>query len=178
MQREQMGRVTLPLAPYFLIEGTEASADSFPLKKTEVVTNINGVIAETFVTQTYTNEGEIPINASYVFPASTRVTVHGMTMQIGNEVITAKIKEKQEAKQEYEQAKSEGKSASLLEEQRPNVFTMDVANVMPGDTIRIELHYTELIVPSEGTYQFVFQRLPGRVIPVPMYPKPWKRTVG
>lgn len=126
------------LAPYFLIEGTEASADSFPLKKTEVVTNINGVIAETFVTQTYTNEGEIPINASYVFPASTRVTVHGMTMQIGNEVITAKIKEKQEAKQEYEQAKSEGKSASLLEEQRPNVFTMDVANVMPGDTIRIE----------------------------------------
>ena len=168
---ETDGEGDTTLAPYFLIEGTEASADSFPLKKTEVVTNINGVIAETFVTQTYTNEGEIPINASYVFPASTRVTVHGMTMQIGNEVITAKIKEKQEAKQEYEQAKSEGKSASLLEEQRPNVFTMDVANVMPGDTIRIELHYTELIVPSEGTYQFVFPTVAGPRYSSPHVPK-------
>lgn len=64
---ETDGEGDTTLAPYFLIEGTEASADSFPLKKTEVVTNINGVIAETFVTQTYTNEGEIPINASYVF---------------------------------------------------------------------------------------------------------------
>lgn len=92
-------------------------------------------------------------------------------MQIGNEVITAKIKEKQEAKQEYEQAKSEGKSASLLEEQRPNVFTMDVANVMPGDTIRIELHYTELIVPSEGTYQFVFPTVAGPRYSSPHVPK-------
>jgi Ca-activated chloride channel family protein len=123
--------------------------------------NISGTIADIFVTQTYANNGESPINGSYVFPASTRVSVHGMTMEIGDNLVTAKIKEREEAKQEFEQAKTEGKSASLLEEQRPNVFSMNVANIMPGDTVRIELHYTELIESTEGTYQFVFPTVVG-----------------
>lgn len=149
------------LAPYFFIEGADPTVDHLPLKGTEVKTNINGTIADTYVIQTYANEGENPINASYVFPASTKASVHGMKMEIGNQVVTAVIKEKEEAKQEYEEAKSEGKSASLLEEKRSNVFTMDVANIMPGDTIRIELHYTELIESSEGIYQFVFPTVVG-----------------
>lgn len=148
-------------APYFIVESSDSSVDRFPLKETDVTVNINGMIAEIFVNQTYANEGENPINARYVFPASSDVTVHGMTMQIGNHMVTAKIKEREEAKQEFEQAKSEGKSASLLEEQRPNVFTMDVANIMPGDTARIELHYTQLITPCEGTYEFVFPTVVG-----------------
>lgn len=148
-------------APYFFVEGGDSSTDSFPLKETKVSANINGVIAETYVTQTYTNEGTAPINASYVFPASTRVAVHGMKMEIGDKVITAKIKEKEEAKVEFEEAKSEGKSASLLEQQRPNVFNMSVANIMPGDVVRIELHYSELIVSTEGTYEFVFPTVVG-----------------
>lgn len=152
-------------APYFFVEDENASVDSFPLKDTNVVTNINGVIAETYVTQTYANEGESPINAKYVFPASTKVTVHGMKMEIGNEVITAKIKEREEAKQDFEEAKQEGKSASLLEEQRSNVFTMDLANVMPGDTVKIELHYTEVISSTDGSYEFVFPTVVG-----PRYP--------
>ena len=135
--------------------------EQFPLKETKVSTSINGTIAETYVTQTYANEGQQAINASYVFPASTKVAVHGMKMEIGDQVITAKIKEKEEAKEEFEEAKSEGKSASLLEQQRANVFTMDVANIMPGDTIRIELHYTELISSIDGTYQFVFPTVVG-----------------
>lgn len=153
------------LAPYFIIQGTEGedapAPEHFPLKATNVVTTINGVIAETYVTQTYINEGDVPINARYVFPASSDVTVHGMKMIIGNEMITARIKEKEEAKTEYEEAKSEGKSASLMEQKRPNVFTMDVANIMPGDTVDIELHYTELISPKENIYEFVFPTVVG-----------------
>lgn len=152
------------LAPYFIIQGTgndASSVEHFPLKSTDVVANINGMIAETYVTQTYVNEGDTPINASYVFPTSSTVTVHGMTMVIGNERITAQIKEKEEAKVEYEEAKSEGKSASLMEQKRPNVFTMDVANIMPGDTVSIELHYTELITPKENTYEFIFPTVVG-----------------
>lgn len=155
------------LSPYFYVQGAEVGVDAFPLKDTKVRTNINGVIADTYVTQTYTNEGTKPINARYMFPASTRVSVHGMKMEIGDQVVTARIKEKKEAKQEFEAAKSEGKSASLLEEQRPNVFTMDIANVMPGDTVRIELHYTELITSTDGIYQFVFPTVVG-----PRYPSP------
>ena len=151
------------LAPYFIIQGDEdeSSLEHFPLKTTDVEANVNGMIAEIYVTQTYVNEGDTPINARYVFPTSSDVTVHGMEMTIGNELITARIKEKEEAKAEYTEAKSEGKSASLLEQKRPNVFTMDVANIMPEDTISIKLHYTQLITPEEGIYEFIFPTVVG-----------------
>lgn len=148
-------------SPYFYVESEEVGVDCFPLKSTNVTTTIEGMIADTYVVQTYANQGTKPINASYVFPASTKVTIHGMQMRIGNQTVTATIKEKEEAKQEFETAKSEGKSASMLSEQRANVFTMDVANIMPGDEVQIELHYTELITPSEGTYQFVYPTVVG-----------------
>ncbi|MCM1187459.1 MAG: VWA domain-containing protein [Lachnoclostridium sp.] len=151
-------------APYFIIlneESPDSPVDRFPLKSTDVTVNISGIIAETYVKQTYVNEGSTPINARYVFPVSTDVTVHGMKMEIGDQIVTAQIKEKEEAKKEYEEAKSEGKSASLLQQKRPNVFTMDVANIMPGETAGIELHYTEMITPVEGTYEFVFPTVVG-----------------
>ncbi len=148
-------------SPYFYVESKETGVDSFPLKSTDVNVSIEGMIADTYVVQTYANEGSQPINASYIFPASTKVTVHGMQMQIGNQVVTAVIKEKEEAKKEFDTAKSEGKSASMLSEERANVFTMDVANIMPGDQVRIELHYTEMIMPSEGVYQFVYPTVVG-----------------
>ncbi|NLL80318.1 MAG: VWA domain-containing protein [Clostridiales bacterium] len=159
--RETSEKEDQTLAPYFLVDNGDPSMDAFPLKETNVSTTINGIIAETYVTQTYTNEGTNPINGKYVFPASTNAAVHGMTMQIGDQIITAKIKEKEEARQEFETAKEEGKSASLMEQKRPNIFTMDVANIMPGDTIRIELHYTELISPTDSTYQYVFPTVVG-----------------
>ena len=151
------------LAPYFIIQGEEdeSSLEHFPLKATDVEANVNGMIAEIYVTQTYINEGNTPINARYVFPTSSDVTVHGMEMTIGNELITARIKEKEEAKAEYSEAKSEGKSASLLEQKRPNVFTMDVANIMPEDTVSIKLHYTQLINSEEGIYEFIFPTVVG-----------------
>ncbi len=149
------------LAPYFLVDGGSSLVERFPLKDTRVKANINGVIADVYVTQTYVNNGEEPINATYVFPASTRTSVHGMKMTIGGHVITAKIKERKTAKREFEQAKAEGKSASLLEQQRPNVFTMSVANIMPEDEVNIELHYTEMIIPTDGVYQFVFPAVVG-----------------
>lgn len=149
------------LSPYFLIEGEESTLEQFPLKETNVTATISGVIADVYVTQTYANDGTHPINARYVFPASTRASVHGMKMTIGEQVVIAKIKERQIAKQEFEKAKTEGKSASLLEQQRPNVFTMNVANIMPKDLVQIELHYTELLVPTEGTYQFVYPTVVG-----------------
>lgn len=149
------------LAPYFVIEGGDSATDRFPLKDTTVTTNINGMLAETYVSQTYTNEGNTPINATYVFPASSTAAVHGMQITVGDQTVTAQIREKEEARHEFEEAKSEGKSASLLEQQRPNVFTMDVANIMPGASACIELHYTELIQPVDNSYEFVFPTVVG-----------------
>jgi Ca-activated chloride channel family protein len=149
------------LSPYFLIENGDPAVDRFPLKDTRVAVNINGVIADVVITQKYANGGTRPINARYVFPASTRASVHGMKMIIGEEVIIAEIKERQSAQNEFDQAKKQGKNASLLKQQRPNVFSMNVANIMPGDAIDIELHYTELLIPTEGIYEFVYPTVVG-----------------
>jgi Ca-activated chloride channel family protein len=148
------------LAPYFFVQG-DPSVDRLPLKDTRVEISVSGVIADVKVVQTYRNEGLRPINASYVFPASTRAAVYAMRMRIGNDVIVAKIKEKEQAKKDFDQAKQEGKSASLLEQDRPNVFSMRLANVMPQEQVDIELHYTELLVPTDGTYELVFPTVVG-----------------
>ena len=123
------------LSPYFFVENGDPAVDRLPLKETRADVHITGVIADVVVTQVYRNEGSRPLNARYVFPASTRAAVHGMTMQVGDQRIRARIREKQAAKQEFEAAREAGKSAALLEQQRPNVFTMNVANVMPQDEI-------------------------------------------
>lgn len=149
------------LSPYFFVEGEEKGADSFPLKSTDVKVRVNGVIADVTVIQKYSNKGEHPINAKYVFPASTRAAVHGMKMTIGEKIIAARVKEKDEAKKEFDEAKKAGKSASLLTQHRPNVFSMNVSNVMPNDDIEIELRYTELLVPVDGIYEFVFPTVVG-----------------
>jgi len=148
------------LAPYFVVQG-DPNIDQLPLKDTRVEITVAGVIADVKVRQIYRNEGSRPINASYVFPASTRAAVYAMRMQIGNEIIVAKIKEREQAKKEFEQAKEEGKSASLLEQHRPNVFSMSLANVMPQEQIEIELRYTELLIPTDNVYEMVFPTVVG-----------------
>ena len=148
------------LSPYFFVQG-DPKVDHLPLKDTRVQINVSGVIADVKILQTYRNEGSRPINASYVFPASTRAAVYSMRMRIGDRVIVAKIREREKAKEEFDKAKQEGKSASLLEQNRPNVFSMSLANVMPGDQIEIELRYTELLVPTDGIYEVVFPTVVG-----------------
>jgi Ca-activated chloride channel family protein len=148
------------LSPYFVVKG-DPSVDHLPLKDTRVEISVSGVIADVKVLQTYRNEGSRPINASYVFPASTRAAVYGMRMRIGDQVVVARIKEREAAKQEFDTAKKEGKSASLLEQNRPNVFSMSLANIMPQDQVEIELRYTELLVPTDGIYEVVFPTVVG-----------------
>ncbi|HEY6200882.1 MAG TPA: VIT and VWA domain-containing protein [Candidatus Binatia bacterium] len=149
------------LSPYFFIENADQTVDRFPLKDTRVEVDVSGVIADVVIRQTYSNDGARPISGRYIFPLSTRAAVHGMKMTIGNNVITAKIKEREEAQKEFQQAQSEGKTASLLQQQRPNVFSMNVANILPGDNVEIELRYTELLVPTDKTYEFVYPSVVG-----------------
>ena len=148
------------LAPYFFVDG-DPELDRLPLKSTRVEARIAGVIADVTVVQEYKNEGSRPIEARYVFPGSTRAAIYGMRMRVGNRLITAQIREKQQARTEYQAAKQEGKTASLLEQHRPNVFQTSVANILPGDDIRVELRYTELLVPTDGKYRFVYPTVVG-----------------
>jgi Ca-activated chloride channel family protein len=149
------------LSPYFFIQSEGSETDQMPLKSTLAEVNIAGIIADVKVIQEYKNDGKNTIEAIYVFPASTRAAVYNMTMTIGERTINAVIKERNQARQEYEEARQQGKSASLLEQQRPNVFQMNVANILPGDLIKVELCYTELLIPENGIYEFVYPTVVG-----------------
>jgi len=150
------------LSPYFKVIGeNNDGSETLPLQETSAKVDIAGVIANVKVRQVYQNSGNTPIEAVYVFPGSTKAAVYAMKTTIGERVVIAKIKERQAAKVAYTQAKKQGKRASLLEQQRPNVFQMNVANIMPGDQIVVELSYTELIVPEQGVYEFVYPEVVG-----------------
>ena len=149
------------LSPYFLVQGGEDGVDRLPLLATSVSVEIAGVVAHVKVRQSYKNDGTRPIHARYVFPASTRAAVHGLRMTAGDDVVVAKIRERQEAQREFQAAKKAGKNAALLEQQRPNVFTMDIANLVPGQRLDVELDYSELLVPTAGVYEFVYPTVVG-----------------
>ncbi|MBN2359558.1 MAG: TonB family protein [Deltaproteobacteria bacterium] len=149
----------LSAAPYFHLG--EGEVDALPLKQTRADVNIAGAIAQVKLTQVYQNSGRRTLEAIYVFPASTRAAVYAMKMTIGERVIEAKIDKRDQARAQYQQAMREGRTASLLEQQRPNVFTMSVGNIRPGDQIETELFYTELLLPEERQYEFVLPTVVG-----------------
>lgn len=137
-----------------------------PLKHTDVDAKITGYIARVKVVQHYTNPYDKPIEAVYVFPLPENSAVDDMTMKIGDKIIKGVIKKREEAKQIYEQAKQQGKTASLLEQERPNIFTQSVANIMPGDDIYIEISYVQDLKYDHGTYEYQFPMVVGpRYIP-------------
>jgi Ca-activated chloride channel family protein len=149
------------LSPYFFVQSEDPSLEPFPLLETKAKVDIAGVIAAIELTQVYKNEGTRTIEAIYCFPLGTKSAIHAMRMRIGDRIIEAKIEERAAAKHIYEQAKEEGKVASLLEQERPNVFQMKVANIMPGDRIEVRVNYTELLVPEKGIYEFAFPTVVG-----------------
>jgi len=151
-------------APYFEVLGaddSQAALDRFPLKATRAAVAINGVIARVTVRQTYANQGQTALNARYVFPAGTRAAVHGLTITIGEARVIAHIEERQKARRKFETAKKKGKSAGLLTQQRPNVMQMEVANILPGDQVEVELVYSERLTLEESIYEFVFPTVVG-----------------
>ena len=112
---------------------------AMPLAHTEVDAHVAGFVASVRVEQTFENPFDEPIEAVYVFPLPQRAAVHAMTLKVGERTIRGEVKKRAEAKQVYEAAKAAGQTAALLDQERPNVFTQSVANILPGDSIRVTL---------------------------------------
>ncbi|NRA92189.1 MAG: VWA domain-containing protein [Psychroserpens sp.] len=145
-------------SPYLQVLTPEAI---IPLKDTSADVQISGSIAHVHISQTYHNTGSTPIEAKYVFPLSLKAAVHKMQFTIGDRTISAKIFEKQKAQQVYDKALKEGRRAAKLDQHRPNVFEMNVGNIMLNDIVVIDIYYTEMLVPTSGHYEFVFPALVG-----------------
>jgi Ca-activated chloride channel family protein len=137
-----------------------------PLKHTEVRGAISGFLARVTVTQIFENTASNSIEAIYTFPLPQDAAVDDMTVQVGGRTIRSVIKKREEARAIYEKAKSTGHTAALLDQERPNIFSQAVANIMPGEQVSVTISYAETLQYADGAYEFVFPMVVGpRYIP-------------
>lgn len=158
--------------PQAITEGTLTVASGgstgavCPLKHTTVKTEISGFLGRTTVTQEFENTLSEKIEAVYTFPLPQRAAVDDMTMIIGDRTIRGLIRRREEARAIYEAARNAGKVASLLDQERPNIFTQSVTNLIPGARVKITISYVETLKYEDGTFEFVFPMVVGpRYIP-------------
>ena len=127
-----------------------------PMLKTEVKMDVSGMLARVSVHQRFKNIGGEWAEGIYVFPLPEEAAVDRMRLRIGELVIEGEIKEKAEARRVYEQAKREGKKASLLRQERPNIFTTKVANIGPGEEVVVEIEYQQSLRYDQGAFAIRF----------------------
>lgn len=138
----------------------------FPLKHTEVKAKIAGNVSRVEVTQTFENPFSNPLEAIYVFPLPDEAAVDDMEIKLGDRMIKGDIKKREEAREIYERARQEGRTAGLLEQERANIFTQSLANIKPGEQIDVTIRYTDSLTFEGGDYEFVFPMVVGpRYIP-------------
>jgi Ca-activated chloride channel family protein len=137
-----------------------------PLKHTDVRAGINGFLARVTVTQIFSNTAPQNVEAVYTFPLPQDAALDDMTIQIGDRTVRGLIKRREEARAMYEHAKNTGHVAALLDQERPNIFTQSVANILPGAQVTVTISYVETLRYEAGSYEFVFPMVVGpRYIP-------------
>src|SRR3984893_992442 len=137
-----------------------------PLKHTDVKAEISGFLSRVILTQEFENPFKEKIEAVYTFPLPQNAAVDDMTMIVGDRTVRGKILRREEAQAVYEAAKAGGQVASLLDQERPNIFTQSVANILPGEQIKITISYVETLKYEAGAYEFVFPMVVGpRYVP-------------
>lgn len=137
------------------LEG-DAEAVYCPLEHTDVQVNLSGDIARVTLKQRFRNPLSVPVEALYTFPLSEKGAVDRMTMTIGDRIVVGKVKLREEARADFERARDRGQTAALLDEQRPNIFSQALTNILPGDLIVVEISYVEFLQREAGDYTFAF----------------------
>ncbi|MEE8538143.1 MAG: VIT and VWA domain-containing protein [Acidobacteriota bacterium] len=144
----------------------EADASPFLLQSTQAEVTISGPIAHVVVTQAWNNPNPFPVDGVYIFPLPEDAAVTDMSLRIGDRWIRGDMRRRQEARAIYEQARSQGKIAGLLEQERPNIFAQHVANIMPGKQIDVVIAFDQPVECEDGSCEYVFPTVVGpRFIP-------------
>jgi Ca-activated chloride channel family protein len=136
--------------------GTEGGFAPAPKVETDVAIHVTGIVARTRVSQTFQNPGDDWVEGVYVFPLPENAAVDRLWMRIGDRIIEGQVKEKAEARRVYAKARSEGRKAALVEQQRPNLFTNAVANIGPGEYVRVLIEYQQTLAWDDGVYRLRF----------------------
>ena len=133
-----------------------------PLQHTDMQAHVSGYVSRVTVTQEFRNPSRTPVEAVYTFPLPEDAAVDDMTMLVGKRVVKSRILKREEARETYEAAKAEGKATALLDQERANIFTQSVANILPGDRVTIKISYVNLLKYEDGAYSFVFPMVVGQ----------------
>lgn len=142
------------------------SEQEFPLEHTAVDISVSGTVAEVTVRQRFSNPLDSRLEAVYVFPLPDRAAVDAMTIILGDRRIEGEIHRREEARRIYDEARRRGHLTGLLDQERPNIFTQRLANVLPGETVEVEIHYVEDLHFDHGTWRLAFPTVVGpRYIP-------------
>ncbi|MGI9321848.1 MAG: VIT domain-containing protein, partial [Thiogranum sp.] len=137
-----------------------------PTLDTRVNMDITGMLARVQVRQTFHNPGTRWAEGIYVFPLPEQAAVDHLRMVVGERIIEGQIKERAQARKTYQQAKQAGQRASLVEQERPNIFTTSLANIAPGESISVEIEYQQTVRYSDGAFRLRFPMVVGpRYIP-------------
>lgn len=126
------------------------------IQSSSVHFDIKGMVSNAQLRQVFVNDSDQWLEGVYVFPLPEKAAVHRMQIKVGERIIEGAIKEKQLAKKIYQQAKAAGKRAGLLEQQRPNMFTSNIANIPPGESVEVYLEYIEPVVYQHGNFSLRF----------------------
>lgn len=132
-----------------------------PLEHTAVKAAISGGVSQVTVTQRFKNPFSDKIDAVYCFPLPENAAVYDLEMKVGNRTVKGQIHPKDMARKIYENARSQGHVAALLDQERPNIFTQAVANLEPGARVDITISYLEMLPYADGNYKFVFPTVVG-----------------
>lgn len=144
----------------------DSTVIDLPLEHTNVSISVAGNLQRAVVQQVYGNPYAEPIEAVYTFPLPDNGAVDRMSMYIGDRQIVGRIYESDAARAIYEEAVQEGRTASLFEQQRPNIFTQSIGNILPGDSITVEISYVATVPYDDGRYVLTFPMVVGpRFIP-------------
>jgi len=139
-----------------LQSGEDGGLVEAPRLNTDAAITVNGTIARVVVTQRFENPSDRWLEGIYVFPLPEQSAVDALHMEIGSRVIEGEIKGRSEAQQLYQAAKDNGQKASLVEQERPNIFTNSVANIGPHESIVIRIEYQETVKQEGGVYSLRF----------------------
>jgi Ca-activated chloride channel homolog len=123
-----------------------------PLMETRIEVEVVGLLARTTVTQTFTNPSDVCAEGIYVFPLPEGSAVDEMRLEVGGRVIEGEVREREEARREYEEARAEGRRASLLEQERPDLFTLSVASLDAGETATVTIGFDDVVRVDGGEY--------------------------
>jgi Ca-activated chloride channel family protein len=150
----ELGRIrTLPDAGFGTLR---TDRGNLPLDRLDVRTKITGLVARTLVTTEFINVHDTALEATYIFPLPDRAAVTGMTMTADDRTVEAKLQERSAARETYDRAIAAGQRASIAEEERPDVFTMRVGNILPGERVTVELRLVGPLPYEDGAATFRF----------------------